>query len=66
MANVEEALESNRKRVESDRKRYLKYYEVDPYDPSHFDIVLDSTGKQPGETLKEALRMIEEFRKHKV
>jgi cytidylate kinase len=31
-------------RMETDRKRYIKYYGVDAFDPANFDIVIDSTG----------------------
>jgi len=60
---VEEAMESNKKRIESDIKRYKKYYDLDPFDKSNYDLVLDSTGKDHSETLKEVLDYLKD---HKV
>lgn len=40
---VEEAENLLRERIESDKKRYLKYYELDYTDPKHYDVVLDTT-----------------------
>jgi cytidylate kinase len=36
-------LESLKTRVESDTKRYKKYYGVNIFDLTHYDIVLDTT-----------------------
>lgn len=30
-------------RIASDRRRYEKYYGIDVYDPSHYDLVIDTT-----------------------
>lgn len=60
---LEEVVMANRERVESDKKRYAKYYGVNPYDKSLFDLVLDTTGKSPEETVREVLKALKH---HKV
>lgn len=45
-------LESNRRRVESDRKRYQKYYQIDVYDPKNYDFYLDTTNLTPTEVFE--------------
>ncbi len=48
-ASVEEAAASLKKRRESERERYLRFYGVDITDLSHYDLVVDTTGKTPEE-----------------
>lgn len=45
-------LEANERRVASDRKRYQQYFQIDPYLPSHYDFVLDTTDLEPEETFE--------------
>lgn len=57
---IPETLEAMRRslheRLESDRKRYKKYYGIDDvYDKNHFDIIIDTTGRLPDESFKAAL-----------
>ncbi len=40
---VEEAERLLHERIESDKKRYLKYYNLDYTDPKHYDLALDTT-----------------------
>lgn len=51
---VEEAEKLLRERIESDRKRYLKYYQLDYTDPKHYDVVLDTTAP----SVKEVVQII--------
>jgi cytidylate kinase len=39
----EEVLEALQKRIESDKKRYQKYYQVDIMKKEHYDLVVDTT-----------------------
>lgn len=39
----EAVLESNKKRLASDRFRYSKYYKIDVYNPKNYDFYLDTT-----------------------
>lgn len=48
-SSVEEAAESLKKRRASERERYLKFYGVDITDLTHYDLVVDTTGKTPQE-----------------
>lgn len=41
--SIEETLEGIKKRIESERKRYKKYYDLDHYDESLYDFVIDTT-----------------------
>jgi len=41
--SLKEALESIKKRHESDIKRYRKYYNINPFDERHYDIVVDTS-----------------------
>lgn len=42
-SNVEEVVAANRERMASDRRRYEKYYGIDAFDKSRFDLVVDTT-----------------------
>jgi cytidylate kinase len=43
VSGAAEAEELLRGRIESDKKRYLKYYGVDYTDPKHYNLVVDAT-----------------------
>lgn len=49
---VGDVADLNAKRVVSDKKRYSKYYGVDAYDESNFDLIVDTTGKSIAETFE--------------
>lgn len=51
----EEAREALLKRLESDKKRYLKYYGIDYTDPTHYDFVIDSTKASVEEVVSQIL-----------
>jgi CMP/dCMP kinase len=40
---VEETMDDLKKRVESDKKRYTKYYNFDCYDLEHYDFIIDTS-----------------------
>jgi len=42
-ASLAEAEKNLLKRLESDKKRYFKYYGIDYTDPQHYNLVIDST-----------------------
>ncbi len=44
ISSIAEIEESLHERMRSDIHRYKKYYQIDVYDPSQFDLVLDTTG----------------------
>jgi len=41
--NVQEVIKANKKRIESDVKRYKKYYGLNPYKISNYDIIIDTS-----------------------
>jgi len=41
--SVEAVLVSTEQRIESDRRRYRKYYDIDVYEPKNYDFYLDTT-----------------------
>src|SRR3989338_1144631 len=40
--NVNDALKEIKKRISSDKKRYKKYYHLNPYLRKHYDLVIDT------------------------
>ena len=62
---IEEMYESLKNRVESDTKRYKKYYDVDILNPSHYDIFLDTTKMTPDEVVEDLSKKIEEYKENK-
>ncbi|MCK4635285.1 MAG: cytidylate kinase family protein [Candidatus Moranbacteria bacterium] len=56
---VEDVMNSNRKRRESDDLRYKKYYDKDCFDENNFDLVVDTTEMTPEEVLNKILEFVE-------
>ena len=56
--SIGEAGEALKKRMESDRKRYMKYYEIDPFRHNHYDILIDTTSLRPDEVAEKILHII--------
>lgn len=54
--DVEDRMEESRRREESERTRYLAYYNWDPTDLSVYDMVIDTSHKTPEEVVEEVLR----------
>lgn len=50
-ASIEEAKKTMAERVASDQRRYQKYYNLDIFDRSRYDLVIDTTRKTPQEIL---------------
>jgi len=63
--SVKETLESIKKRTESDRMRYKKYYNVDFTDRSQYDIVIDTTNLTVEQVADKIIREIKRIA-HKV
>jgi len=61
-ASVEETLESLKNRINSDTKRYQKYYNIDILDQKHYDVVLSTTSLNPDEVVQILSEKIEEYR----
>ena len=41
--NIREIVEKIKTREESEKKRYQKYYQINPYNKKHYDLVIDTT-----------------------
>ncbi len=54
----EEYLEDMKRRLESEERRYVRYYEVDPFDESNYDLVIDTGALSPSQVVD---RIIEGF-----
>ena len=57
--NIETTKEKLERREFSEKDRYGKYYNIDPYEKSQFDLVLDSTTKTPDELVDEILKYLD-------
>ena len=54
----EHALIGIKKRQDSDKKRYKKYYGIDPFNKEHYDFVIDTTKKEINQVLEEIYNKI--------
>jgi len=57
-ASVEETKATIQKRYENDRVRYQKWYNIDFWDESKYDLVIDTTGQKAEETVQQILKYI--------
>lgn len=58
--SLEETLEANRRRLQSDILRYHKIYGVNPYERHHYDLVIDTSHKTPSEIIEELSNNLKE------
>ncbi len=56
--SVEEAKEKIEKRIASERKRYAEYYNIDIDDENNFDLVIDTSDKNPEEIVGEIIKKL--------
>ncbi len=63
-SNFEETKIKLIERIKSDKKRYSKYYGINPYDKKHFDIVMTTSNKTLDETFKILVDEIETFKRN--
>jgi len=61
---VDEMEESLKNRVESDIRRYKKYYNVDIINPANYDIFFDTTDLNPDQVIETLSKKIEEYSKN--
>lgn len=57
---INEAVKSWKTRVNSDKKRYKKYYNLNPNDSKNYDLVIDTSSMEKQEVIDKILRFIEE------
>lgn len=53
-----EAIKLWEERVNSDKLRYIKYYNIDPYNPKNFDLILDTSSLTPEEVVSKIVHFI--------
>ena len=58
--NLQEQIDSIKKREDSERLRYKQYYNLDPYDKSHYDLVIDSSDIDAEEIASKIITLINE------
>ena len=58
---IEEAYEKVIQRMQSDEKRYEKYYHLTLYDPRHYDLSIDTTRLKPEDVARIILTALEPF-----
>ena len=56
--SVEKMQKEMANRLEQSRQRYLKYYNVDFLDRSHYDLIIDTTNMTPEEEVKLILKNV--------
>ncbi len=56
---IEDTKNSLRKRIESERERYRKYYSLDPYDKRHYDLAIDTSNISPEKIIAKILNFLE-------
>ncbi len=59
--SVDDVLAANQRRVESDRLRYKKYFNIDVYDESHYDHVIDTSKISQDEAFAKVCAIIEAY-----
>ena len=58
MKDKKEAIQIWKQRYNSDKKRYQKYYGINPYDKSQYDLVIDTTKLTINESATKVLEFI--------
>lgn len=63
--NTNEALKSMKKRIEEDKKRYKKLYNIDAYDKNNFDYVIDTTSLDINAIVDKVIQIINDEKSYK-
>lgn len=60
-ATVEEIMEANQKRKQSEIERYQSYYGIDAYNPANFDVIIDTSSLSIEEVYEKTVIALAEF-----
>jgi len=60
--SVEEVLNGLKLRIESDKKRYKKWYDLDCYDKNNYDFILDTTNLTIPKVVQTLLKFIRQYK----
>ena len=63
LKSLEDVKTSMKNRLESDKKRYHKYYGIDAYDESNYDLVVDTTNLTSDQAVEQVLQFIKDCKK---
>jgi len=58
--NIREVIEEAQKREESEKKRYQKYYRINPYDQKHYDLIIDTTKTSAEQSAEKIIKFIKQ------
>lgn len=58
--NIEAVAASNAQRIASDKLRYQQYYNLDAYDESHYDFILDTTNLNQEQVFNEMMEFLKQ------
>ena len=62
-ASLKETIENIRKREESEKKRYKKYYGIDYMDSKLYNFVIDTTKLNPNEVVRKIIEFVNQNKK---
>jgi len=62
-STIEKTKDEMKRRVDSEKKRYKEYYNVDHYDMKNYDIVIDTTEMNVAEAGEEVIKQVKEHHK---
>jgi predicted cytidylate kinase len=57
--DIDEVIFAMKERERSENRRYMEYYGIDPSDPEHYDLTIDSSELTPEEVLEKILEGLE-------
>lgn len=63
LKTVSDVLQSHHQRIESDKMRYKKYYNINAYDKSNYDYIIDTTNLTREKAFAEIYDYIDKIRK---
>jgi CMP/dCMP kinase len=56
--NLEKTKKNIKEREASEKKRYMEYYNLNPYDKKHYDLVIDTTELTPEQTVDKIVKFV--------
>lgn len=56
--SVDQTIENNKKRIQSEVERYKKYYDLNPLDDSNYDLILDTTDGDPDAVAQKIIKAV--------
>jgi len=63
LETLEQVRTEQERRMRTDTKRYRKYYDIDVFDPKHYDLLVDTTNITAEEAAQKVIGYLESFDK---